>query len=111
MSDTATVVESTLVTGIKQDTKFKPGVSGNPSGRPKIPEDIKQAFKDLTWDAIEALRNIVNDDRVTAINAKVRAAEIILERGWGKEAIPINLHTPKPLHIIQEYINPEPSGN
>jgi hypothetical protein len=35
--------------------QFKPGVSGNPSGAKKIPEDIKQAFREISPAAVQTL--------------------------------------------------------
>jgi len=41
---------------MSEDNRFKPGVSGNPAGRPKIPDDIKQA-KRLNKLEVERLMN------------------------------------------------------
>jgi len=72
---------------------FQPGQSGNPSGRPKIPEDVKQAFKEASMDACNTLISIANDK--TAKDAdRVRAAEAILDRAWGKptQALDVEAH-------------------
>lgn len=39
--------------------KFMPGQSGNPSGRPKLPEDYKIAIEGIGRKALAALENIV----------------------------------------------------
>lgn len=65
-----------------EDGKFKPGVSGNPNGRPKIPQDVIDAARAHTETAIATLVSMCQtseDDKV-----RVQAAEAILNRAWGK---------------------------
>lgn len=62
---------------------FLPGQSGNPSGRPKIPEEVKEAFRAATGDACRVLCEIVNDFSAKDSD-RIRAAEVILDRAWGK---------------------------
>jgi hypothetical protein len=77
-----------------RSTSFKPGVSGNPDGRPKRPEtiearrviaDVKAAARELTLDAMDTLKNAMADQRVPW-SAKITAAIAVLDRGWGKPA-------------------------
>lgn len=61
---------------------FKKGQSGNPSGRKKIPEDIKQAFKELTPIAIEKLTELLTsseDERIV-----MDAVKVVFDRHLGK---------------------------
>ena len=37
------------------ETRFKPGKSGNPGGKPKIPAEVKELFRELTLRAVAAL--------------------------------------------------------
>lgn len=62
---------------------FEAGQSGNPSGRPKVPTDIKEAFRVLSYRSVEVLAGLLSSSK-EAIRAK--AAEVILDRAWGKPA-------------------------
>ena len=70
--------------------RFVKGQSGNISGRASIPDDIKQAFKEASKDACELLCKIVNDDNAKDSD-RIRAAEVILDRGWGKPVQAVDL--------------------
>jgi hypothetical protein len=81
-----------MAKGSLRSTSFKPGVSGNPHGRPKRPEtiearrvvaDVKAAARELTLDAMETLKNAMVDQRAPW-SAKITAAIAVLDRGWGK---------------------------
>jgi len=62
---------------------FKPGQSGNPSGRPKIPKEVVDAARAHTTRAIEVLSEILNDVTAKAKD-RISAANALLDRGWGK---------------------------
>jgi len=74
----------------KESTQFKPGQSGNPSGRKKMPEDVKRAFKELTPVAIEKLTEMINNP-ATKDADRLRAIDIVLDRGLGKPSQEINM--------------------
>lgn len=63
---------------------FKPGKSGNPSGRPKkTPEliEVENLCKQASPDAVERLKFWMSSDNP---RASVTAATGILDRAWGK---------------------------
>ena len=61
--------------------RFAKGWKGG--GRKKIPDDVKEMLKAATPDAVRYLASLVND--VAAKDAdRVKAAEIILDRVYGK---------------------------
>jgi hypothetical protein len=85
-----------------RSTSFKPGVSGNPDGRPKRPEaiearrvvaDVKSAARELTPVAMETLEKAMTDQKAPWA-AKITAAIAILDRGWGKptQAVEANVN-------------------
>ncbi len=59
---------------------FVKGQSGNPKGPTPFPADLRQAAKELTQDALDTLTKCLKNRSGVV---KVRAAEIILNRGWG----------------------------
>lgn len=68
-------------------TQFKPGTSGNPKGRPpKLPklDDLLADVLGEEKDGIEAAKAILLALRKKATMGDVRAAEILLDRAYGK---------------------------
>ena len=65
---------------------FQPGNSGG--GRPKMPEEMKLAFREHSQTALNTLVDIMtNGDKNSD---RVKASEVILDRAWGKAAQTIN---------------------
>jgi hypothetical protein len=77
--------------GGRRSTSFRPGQSGNPSGRPKQPltidrrmfVEVKDAARKLTQDAIDTLGAIMKDPKAPAA-ARISAAVALLDRGHGR---------------------------
>ena len=65
---------------------WKPGQSGNPGGRKKIPAEIVQAFRDLTPLAIETLKEAMID---ADWPVRVKAAQVVLDRAHGRPVQPV----------------------
>jgi HEAT repeat protein len=76
---------------------WKPGQSGNPSGRPKVYKDIQELAKVHTPAAIAALVLSLQDERT-----RVPAAVALLDRGWGKpsQSLDINSNSTIELHLV-----------
>jgi len=62
---------------------FKPGVSGNPLGRPKSDATIKELARSQTEAALNTLAEIMQNPKAPP-SARVHAASALLDRGWGK---------------------------
>ena len=67
----------------RKNGMFKPGISGNPTGRPKSDVTIKDLAKQYTEQAINTLYEITQNKKAPH-SARVHAACALLDRGWGK---------------------------
>jgi hypothetical protein len=69
-----------------KETQFKKGESGNPKGRPKIPE-LNGALAEILSDekdGVMALKAVLMALRARAVKGDVRAIELLLDRAYGK---------------------------
>jgi hypothetical protein len=79
---------------------FKKGQSGNPGGRPKLPEDVKhvrELARQYTETAVSALVEVMEGGSGPA---RVAAANAILDRGWGKAPQPITGEDGGPVELV-----------
>lgn len=63
--------------------RFVKGVSGNPSGRKAVPENIRMALTELVPEAIEVKKRILRD-KSASLDLKNRVADSVLDRVYGK---------------------------
>ena len=78
-----------------EKTQFKKGQSGNPNGRPKLP-DLSQAIAKVLAeekDGMTALDAILAALRAKAAKGDVRAAQELLDRGFGKSKQSVDVTT------------------
>jgi len=92
MAKSAKVAENSKKAAVKKTPgkPFQKGQSGNPGGRPKVPEEIKEAFRAAGPNACECLCKIIADPAAKDSD-KIRAAEVILDRGFGKPTQSVDL--------------------
>ena len=79
----------------KYPNRFKPGQSGNPSGRPKKTgeeKEVLESLKALGPKAVEAAESILSSERVSAV-AKVQVISLILSYAVGKPETIVKLNT------------------
>ena len=62
------------------DTRFRPGQSGNPGGRPKAERNVRELAQQHTAEAVEALVDVVRTGKPAE---RVQAATVLLDRGLG----------------------------
>jgi hypothetical protein len=66
---------------------FAKGESGNPGGRPRVEGEIRELARQHTGTALRTLIEIA--ERGENESARVAAANAILDRGYGKAAVPV----------------------
>ncbi len=72
--------------------QFKPGRSGNPKGRPKKLPKLDELLANVLGeekDGTTAAEAILKKLRQLATSGSIRAAEVLLERGYGKAKQPL----------------------
>ena len=67
--------------------KFAPGQTGNPGGRPKGVIEVRDLARKHTVAAVNRLATIMQKGR--SEQARILAANSLLDRGWGKPTQPI----------------------
>ena len=86
---------------------WKPGVSGNPGGRPKVAAEIRDLARDHGPAAIQRLVDLMNSKNE---GVAVRAAEALLDRGYGRPMQGIELknqeRAPMNERIQIEFVTP-----
>jgi hypothetical protein len=85
--------------------KFKKGQTGNPNGRPRKLPELDKLLADVLGeekDGVTAGEAILKAIRARAAKGDVRAAELLLDRAYGKpkQSIDNNITTTEPLVIV-----------
>jgi hypothetical protein len=62
---------------------FKKGEVHNPGGRPRVLRDLQELAREQSPEAIATLKSIMQNGKSPAA-ARVRACEVLLDRGYGK---------------------------
>jgi hypothetical protein len=91
--------------GYKQiEPRFKKGESGNPKGRPKLP-DLKLLLADILGeekDGKTAAEAILMKLRQMAAQGNLKAAEMLLNRGYGlpKQTVELSGNPDAPINFV-----------
>lgn len=76
---------------------FQPGQSGNPGGRPKGEAKVREAAREHTEAALAVLVGALSDEDA---RVRIKAAETLLDRGWGKPKQTIGGDDESPLQML-----------
>lgn len=93
---------------------FKKGVSGNPNGRPKKLPQLDKLLADVLGeekDGVTAAEAILKALRAKAAKGDIRAAEVLLDRGYGKAKQTVEHQgdaVSNHIHITREVITKKP---
>lgn len=99
--------------GGKRSTSFRPGVSGNPRGRPRRPAtiearqlvaDVKALARECAPEAISTLKMIMLDTKAPAA-ARISAASSILDRAHGKPKQEMEIRKPNLARLTDEQLD------
>jgi hypothetical protein len=95
-----------------EHSKFKKGESGNPNGRPRKLPELDKLLADVMGeekDGLSAAEAILKALRAKATKGDIRAAEVLLDRAYGKakQTIDNNLNVSQPLVITLTASNDE----
>ena len=71
----------------RNQTSFQPGKSGNPGGRPRRSQEVRELAQEHTTAAIKKLVEIM--EKGESEQAQLMAANSLLDRGWGKPTQPL----------------------
>lgn len=84
------------MSNLKTLKPWKTGQSGNPGGRPKKTEEMRSAEELARKHSPEAIQALIIAMRTAETDRdRIHAAEIILDRGWGKPAQTSNVNVSK----------------
>jgi|SRR5207245_4315903 hypothetical protein len=83
--------------------RFKPGQSGNPGGRPKVVAEVQELARQHAPAAITELARLATK----AKNESTRVAAIreLLDRGYGKSRLGIEVTPPPSINPIQQLLD------
>ena len=73
------------------NTRFQPGVSGNPGGRPKGLRELETACRAYSSEAVQVLVDLMRNSKADRI--RLVAASELLSRGFGKPRTPVETST------------------
>ena len=69
--------------------QWKPGQSGNPSGKAKTPDEVRQRLKDALSDAVEVLIELSKHAEKDSV--RYQAAQDLVDRVLGKPTQPLDI--------------------
>jgi hypothetical protein len=74
----------------QSSTSWRAGQSGNPAGRSRSEFALRDHARTFTQEALDTIANVMRDENAPP-DARIRAAEALLNRGWGKPPAPMEV--------------------
>ncbi len=91
---------------VGEATRWKPGQSGNPGGRPKEIAEVRRLAREYTAEAIETLAEIMADEKAPE-SSRIEAANSLLDRGYGRPVQAVDLEVSEPISgIVRRIVDP-----
>lgn len=78
---------------------FQPGQSGNPSGRPSLPDEVKTMLESYAPEAVRFQYKTMNDSEAP-YQVRVKCSELLADRGLGKPIQSVNVEGKGPMLIV-----------
>ena len=93
-----------------ENGRFIAGNNANPSGRPKIPADVREAIRAACPEAVRVLIDLLHSKKEAY---RLEAAKTLLDRGYGKpeSMSKIELSGSNDGAIMFQWMTSEKSGN
>ena len=93
-----------------ENGKFVAGNNANPSGRPKVPREVREAIRAACPEAVQVLIELLHDKKSLI---RLEAAKTLLDRGYGKpESISkIELTNGEHSAFVFKWLEEEKTGN
>jgi predicted component of type VI protein secretion system len=86
------------------------GSGGNPGGRTSAEKKELRAYaREFSKEAIDGLVSVLRDEKASEV-AKVRAAEVLLDRGFGKAPVEVNVNADEELTALLAGLEIDNSG-
>jgi len=76
--------------------RFLKGAVANPGGRRSGGRQLRDLARTHTQEAVETLQTLMRDEDVDA-KARIKAAEVLLDRGWGRAPVQVETPAVKPI--------------
>ena len=92
--------------GKRTSGRFQKGQSGNPGGRPKDINHIRELARSYSDEALEILVELMRDKRASA-TGRGSAAVSVIERGYGKPTQVVESAMSVEYHISDKPMTPE----
>lgn len=86
-------------TGRDSAGRFVKGMSGNPKGMKPMPQEVKEMLKAAAPEAVKLLTDTMHDPKAK-IDLRVKCAETVLDRVYGKATQPIEGNLDNKIEIV-----------